>query len=299
MVDNTKDHSFSRHLKWREYAHLMRWHQPIGALLLLWPTLWALWMASNGIPEWRWLLVFIAGVWIMRSAGCVINDLWDRDIDPHVERTAQRPLAAGTLSVRQARRLFSFLCLLAFALALMLPKPALLLAFPAMALTISYPLMKRHIHLPQAVLGIAFGWAVPMAFATVEQRLPPASWLLLGATIVWAMVYDTEYAISDREEDQKLAVKSSAIFFGAYDRLVILGLQGLMLILLVGAGMVLQRSIIYYFGLFLAAGLFIYQQQLIRYRQPNACQQAFRNNNWVGMVIFIAIVLDYSHIPMN
>jgi len=278
----------------RQYGLLMRVDRPIGTLLLLWPTLWALWIAGEGRPEPYITLVFIIGVFIMRSAGCVINDYADRDLDPHVARTRARPLAAGHVTPKEALLLFLALCLLALALVLTLNHLALLLSLAAVPLTASYPFMKRYTYLPQIHLGIAFGWAVPMAFAAQTNSVPPIAWLILIGVVLWAVAYDTMYAMVDREDDIYVGVKSTAILFGELDRLMIGVVQLCFLLVMLLVGNQLDLGRYYYLGLALAAGLSVYQQYLIRRREPSACFRAFLNNNWVGAVILLGLIAHYA-----
>ncbi len=277
----------------RQYWLLMRFHRPIGIFLLLWPTLWALWIAAGGMPDPKILAVFVLGVVLMRAAGCVINDYADRDFDPHVARTRQRPIAAGRVSPGEALALFGALCLAAFLLVLQLDGLTIALSLVAALLAASYPFMKRYTHLPQAYLGVAFGWAVPMAFAAQTGGVPPVAWWLLLATVLWALAYDTMYAMADREDDLKIGVKSSAILFGRYDRRLIAAIQVLMLGVLGWVGRLSGLDGWYGLGLIAAAGLAVYQQWLIRDRRPDRCIRAFLNNHWLGMVVFLGIVLDY------
>ena len=277
----------------REYALLMRLNRPIGTLLLLWPVLWALWIAGNGRPSWHVFVVFVLGTLLMRSAGCVINDFADRHIDPHVERTRDRPLAAGRVSAREALILFSVLALAAFALVLTLDRFTILLSFVGAALAVSYPFMKRFTHLPQFYLGAAFGWGVPMAFAAQTGQLPAEAWLLFLATLCWAVAYDTAYAMVDRDDDVKIGVKSTAILFGRADRAMIALFHGLTLALLAGAGARAGLGLTYYMGLAVAAGLAGWQQWLLRHRERADCFRAFLNNNRFGAVVFAGLALDY------
>ncbi|HEY0635080.1 MAG TPA: 4-hydroxybenzoate octaprenyltransferase [Gammaproteobacteria bacterium] len=277
----------------REYLRLTRLDRPIGIYLLLWPMLWALWLAGEGRPESLVLAVFLAGSVLMRSAGCVINDFADRHIDPHVERTKQRPLAAGTVTPKEALLLFVVLSLIAFGLVLLMNRLTILLAIPAVLLAASYPFMKRYTYLPQAYLGIAFGWAVPMAFAAQLGEVPQAAWLVFFVAVVWALVYDTMYAITDREHDLKIGVKSSAILFGRYDRLVIGLLQLVVVGLLVLVGLSFSLGIYYYLGLAAASVFSVYEQYLIRDRDPQLSFRAFLNNHYFGLTVFIGIVVDY------
>lgn len=276
-----------------QYALLMRLNKPIGIFLLLWPMLWALWIASEGNPDLLVLFVFVAGVVLMRSAGCVINDYADRGFDPHVERTRNRPLAAGRVRPVEALILFAILSLTAFGLVLMMNRLTILLSLVAVVLAASYPFMKRYTHLPQVYLGAAFGWAVPMAFAAQTGEVPRIAWLLYVATVLWATAYDTMYAMVDREDDRKIGIKSTAILFGDADRMIIAIIQFLLLGALLLAGQAAGLGDYYNFGLLLAAALALYQQYLIRDGEPKACFQAFLNNNWFGAVVFAGIVLDY------
>jgi 4-hydroxybenzoate polyprenyltransferase len=275
-----------------QYALLMRLNRPIGILLLLWPTLWALWWAGAGRPNLWVLTVFVLGVVLMRSAGCVINDYADRGFDPHVERTRERPLAAGRVSPREALLLFVGLSLVAFALVLTLNTLTIALSFIGAFLAASYPFMKRVTHLPQFYLGVAFGWGIPMAFAAETGSVPGVAWLLFFANVCWAMAYDTAYAMVDRDDDLKIGVKSTAILFGDYDRLMIGVLHALTLGLLTLAGLTARLGLGYHVGLVVAAGLALYQQWLIRGRVRAACFRAFLNNHWFGAAIFAGIAAE-------
>ena len=276
-----------------QYARLARMHQPIGSLLLLWPTLWALWIAGAGEPDPAVVLVFVAGVFVMRSAGCVMNDFADRKIDPHVQRTRSRPIASGRVTPREALGVFAVLCLVAFALVLTLNRLTLLYSFAAVALAASYPFMKRWTYLPQVYLGVAFGWGIPMAFAALVGEVPPLAWLLLTGVVAWAVAYDTMYAMVDREDDLRVGVKSSAILFGDADRFFTGASQIALLAVLVLAGRQAGLGPLHAIATAAAALLFAYQQYLIRNREPAACFRAFLNNNWVGAVVFAGIVADY------
>lgn len=275
------------------YAQLMRLDRPVGIFLLLWPTLWALWIASAGQPDVKVLLVFVAGVALMRSAGCVINDFVDRAFDPHVKRTLNRPLATGKARPQEALLLFAGLCLVAFGLVLLLNPLTIGLSFAGALLAVIYPFMKRYTHWPQAYLGAAFGWAVPMAFAAQTGTVPIAAWLLFIVTVLWATVYDTFYGMVDREDDLLIGVKSTAILFGESDRLMTALLQGGLLLLLFWIGYREGLGFYYYFGLAIAAGFAGYQQYLIRSREPAQYFRAFLNNNAFGAVIFGGIALHY------
>jgi len=275
------------------YWRLVRADRPIGIYLLLWPALWALWVAAEGPPPWWILLVFVLGTALMRSAGCAINDYADRGFDGQVERTAQRPLATGQVRPREAIAVFAILSLLAFALVLTLNAKTIAHSFVAVALAAVYPFTKRHTHMPQLVLGIAFGWAVPMAFTAVQNEIPPVAWLLFAATVVWALIYDTMYAMVDREDDLRVGIKSTAILFGRHDRLAVGLLQALMLALLWQVGRMSGRGAFFLLALVGAAALFAYQQWLIRGRERPACFRAFLNNHYVGMLIFLGLFADY------
>jgi 4-hydroxybenzoate polyprenyltransferase len=277
-----------------QYGLLMRVDRPIGSLLLMWPALWALWIAGEGHPEPFITLVFVLGVFLMRSAGCVINDYADRNLDPHVARTRERPLAANRVSPREALVLFLVLCLAALALVLTLNRLTLMLSLVALPLAASYPFMKRFTYLPQVHLGIAFGWAVPMAFAAQTNNVPAIAWLILTGVVLWAVAYDTMYAMVDREDDIYVGVKSTAILFGELDRLMIGIVQLCFLVVMLLVGHQLELGRYYYAGLAAAAGLVLYQQYLIRARAPAACFKAFLNNNWLGAVIFVGLVAHYA-----
>jgi 4-hydroxybenzoate polyprenyltransferase len=276
----------------RLYWQLMRMHKPIGALLLLWPTLWSLWLAADGVPRWDVLVIFVLGVFVMRSAGCVINDFADRKVDGHVKRTRERPLVNGQVSSREAIALFIGLCLLAFGLVLLTNTLTIQLSVGGVLLAFCYPFMKRFTHLPQVVLGAAFAWAIPMAFAAQSGSLGAEVWLLYTAVVLWTVVYDTFYAMVDRDDDLRIGVKSTAILFGEHDRLMTGVLQALTLYALLMVGSRFELGTYYYVSLGVAALLFAYQQYLIRFRQRDACFKAFMNNNWVGFAIFIGVVAD-------
>jgi 4-hydroxybenzoate polyprenyltransferase len=255
--------------------------------------MWALWLAGEGQPRWGIVLVFMSGVALMRSAGCAINDYADRNFDGSVARTKTRPIAMGLVSPKEAIGVFVALSLLAATLLIFLNWPTRLLSLVALVLAVIYPFMKRFTHLPQVMLGAAFGWAVPMAFMALNEAIPPMAWLLFIATLIWALIYDTQYAMVDREDDLKIGVKSSAILFGRYDNLIVGLLQSLMLGLLFGVGRMADLGWLYHLGLLCGAGLFVYQQWLTHERQPKACFDAFLNNNLFGLVIFLGLVFDY------
>jgi 4-hydroxybenzoate polyprenyltransferase len=276
------------------YWRLMRMDRPIGTLLLLWPTLWALWLAARGIPSLKNLAIFIAGVIVMRAAGCVINDYADRHIDGQVKRTHQRPIATGEVSPREALVLFGVLCLIAFGLVLMTDPLTIQLSIGGLVLAASYPFMKRYTHLPQVVLGAAFAWGIPMAYAAEAGRLSDHMWLIYLAVVLWTVVYDTFYAMVDRDDDLRIGVKSTAILFGEQDRLITGVLQVLTLYTLLLIGNRYDMGMYFYSALTVAAALFVYQQWLIRFRERSACFKAFLNNNWVGAVIFVGIYAEYA-----
>lgn len=275
------------------YARLMRIDKPIGILLLLWPTLWALWIASAGHPSYLNLFVFIAGTILMRSAGCIMNDLADRNFDGHVTRTEKRPLVAGEVTVKQALALAGIISLVSFGLVLFLNSLTILLSAPALFLAASYPYTKRFFVLPQAYLGIAFGFGIPMAFAAVQNEVPLVAWLMLLANVAWSLAYDTEYAMVDRLDDLKIGIYSSAITFGRLEVVAIMTFYGVMLALLAYIGSLLNLGMPYSIGLIVALGIAIYHFSLIRNRQPANCFKAFLHNNWLGAVIFIGIFANY------
>jgi len=277
-----------------QYYLLTRLNKPIGIFLLLWPTLWALWIASEGKPDMLVLTVFVSGVVLMRSAGCVINDYADRKIDPKVNRTKDRPIASGKVSSDEALLLFFALCLSAFLLVLAMNTFTIVLSFGGVFLAALYPFMKRYTHMPQIVLGMAFGWAVPMAFAAQTDSVPKIAWLLYVITVLWSVIYDTMYAMADREEDLKIGVKSTAILFADADRSIIGVLQLMMLFALYLVGVQAQLGGGYYTALVISALLMLYHQYLIRSREPTLCIKAFLNNNWVGLVLFAGIFISYS-----
>jgi 4-hydroxybenzoate polyprenyltransferase len=280
------------------YLALIRFNRPIGTYLLLWPTLWALWFAAEGMPDLKILLIFVLGVFVMRSAGCAINAFADRHIDGKVKRSKDRPLATGKITPKEALMVFAVLALTAFILVLQLNLATILLSTIALLLAASYPFMKRYHSLPQVHLGAAFAWAVPMAFTAITDEAPPLiAWLIYLTTMLWTTAYDTMYGMVDRDDDLKLGMKSSAILFADKDKLIVGVLQALTLILLMLIGYLAARGWIYYLGIASATGFFIYQQQLIKDREPHACFQAFLNNHWLGMVVFIGLVIDYYFNP--
>lgn len=278
--------------KARAFWQLARFDRPIGSLLLLWPTLWALFLAGDGFPKLDVLLVFVLGVVFMRAAGCVINDFADRNVDGYVKRTANRPMPSGKVSEREALGLFVLLVLVSFLLVLTMNNLTIMLSVVAVILAAAYPFMKRYTHLPQLVLGAAFGWSIPMAYAAQSGHLPAVAWLLFLANILWTIAYDTLYAMVDRDDDLNVGIKSTAILFGRFDKLIIGLLQLATIIVLIIIGGILQLSQWYYWALLLSSMLFVYQQMLIQKRQREQCFKAFLNNNYVGMVIFIGIGLS-------
>lgn len=276
------------------YLKLARVDKPIGIFLVLWPTLWALWLAAEGIPSLDILAIFVAGVVLMRSAGCVINDFADRNIDGDVERTKGRPLVTGAVTAKNALIFFGILCLVSFLLVLQTNELTVYLSFGAVGLATLYPFMKRYTYLPQVVLGAAFAWAIPMAYAAQTNELPKVIWLIYTATVLWTVAYDTMYAMVDREDDIKIGVKSTAILFGHADRGIIACLQIMVIFTLCMIGEQLELGQFFFLGVVVASTLFIYQQHLIRLRYREECFKAFLNNNWVGMVLFAGIALDYA-----
>ncbi|MGB5834875.1 MAG: 4-hydroxybenzoate octaprenyltransferase [Thiohalocapsa sp.] len=289
--------SIPRTPSWRErldaYVKLVRLHKPIGIFLLMWPALWALWLAGEGDPPWQVVAVFVGGVVLMRSAGCAINDFADREFDGHVARTSARPLARGLITPAEAVGVFLLLSLIAFGLVLLLNWQTVAMSVVAVVLAMIYPFMKRYTHLPQLFLGAAFGWAVPMAFTAIQGSVPDWVWVLFASAVVWALIYDTEYAMVDRDDDLKIGIKSTAILFGRFDRIIIGLLQVLMLALLVYVGIAAGRGWAYFGGLGVAAVMALHQQRLIRGRVPGDCFEAFLNNNYFGMCVFLGLVLDY------
>ncbi|MFO1206038.1 MAG: 4-hydroxybenzoate octaprenyltransferase [Burkholderiales bacterium] len=275
------------------YQRLLRLDRPIGILLLLWPTLWGLWIAGEGRPDAATVLVFIVGTVLMRSAGCAVNDFADRDFDPHVARTRNRPLAAGKISPAEALALAAALALVAFLLILPYGSLVIALSLVAVLLAASYPFTKRFFPLPQAYLGIAFGFGIPMAFAALTGTVPALAWVLLVANVFWSIAYDTEYAMVDREDDLKIGIRTAAITFGRFDVAAIMASHALFLGLLAAVGASLGRGFLWFGGLAVAAGLVAYQYRLIHDRDPARCFKAFLHNNWVGAAVFVGIALDY------
>ncbi|HFQ4945278.1 TPA: 4-hydroxybenzoate octaprenyltransferase [Vibrio vulnificus] len=275
--------------KAKAYWQLMRMDRPIGTLLLLWPTLWALIIAAEGTPDWHVLLVFVLGVVLMRSAGCVINDFADRKVDGHVKRTQQRPLPSGRVTAKEAVILFLLLGISSFLLVLTMNPLTIQLSFAGIVLAFIYPFMKRYTHLPQLFLGLAFSWAIPMAWAAQANELPWVVWFVFAINALWTIAYDTQYAMVDRDDDIQIGVKSTAILFGRHDKLIIGLLQLLTLVMLVWLGLHYQLGQSFYWSVLAAGALFVYQQHLIRHRQRELCFQAFLNNNYVGMVLALGL----------
>lgn len=284
----------SRAIDVKALLALIRFDKPIGTLLLLWPTLTALWIAADGVPSPKLLLIFILGTFLMRSAGCIVNDLADRHLDGGVKRTQGRPLVTGQVSVLQARVLFVVLCLAAFGLVLLTNALTVLLSVFGLLLAATYPFMKRFTHWPQVVLGAAFSWAIPMAFAAQQAELPSALWLLYVANLLWTVVYDTEYAMVDRDDDLKIGIKSTAVLFGEADRLVIGALQGLTVLAWLLAGQRFGLGAPWFLAVAAAACLFAWHQVMIRERQREACFRAFRHNNWVGLLLYLGAVAHFA-----
>ena len=272
------------------YERLIRLDKPIGTLLLLWPTLWALWLASRGTPRLEYFLIFFVGTVLMRSAGCAINDYADRNFDPHVQRTRTRPLAAGEIEPREALAVAAVLALAAFGLVLFLNRFAILLSFLGLAIAATYPYSKRYISLPQAYLGIAFGFGIPMAYAAVHRHLPLECWMLLAANVFYSFAYDTEYDMVDRNDDAKLGIRTSALTLGRWDVAAVMASYAAMLLLLVGVGVKARLGWPFYAGLAAAGVMMVYHWTLIRGRGRDGCFKAFMNNNWVGGAVFAGIV---------
>ena len=279
--------------KFKQYLLLIRLNRPIGIFLLLWPTLWGLWIASEGFPNTKILVVFLFGVFLMRSAGCILNDIIDKDFDKFVARTQNRPLASDKLSSIEAFIVAISLIFIAFLLVLTTNTLTVQLSFVAIILAGTYPFLKRHTYLPQFFLGLTFGWSIPMAFAATTNSIPKIAWLLLIANILWAVVYDTIYAMIDREDDLKIGIKSTAILFDDADIFIIGLIQSLVLIALIVIGQQASLNTIYYFSLIIGGCLFLYQLYLIRNRDQKKCMQAFLNNNWFGLVVFIGLFVNY------
>ncbi|KGK16835.1 4-hydroxybenzoate polyprenyltransferase [Vibrio navarrensis] len=279
--------------KAKAYWQLMRMDRPIGSFLLFWPMLWSLLLAAQGMPDWDVLLVFTAGVFLMRSAGCVINDFADRHVDGHVKRTQQRPLPAGKVTSKEAVLLFLVLGITSFLLVLTMNSLTIQLSFVGIALAFVYPFMKRYTHLPQLVLGLAFSWAIPMAWAAQTNELPWMVWFLFTINALWTIAYDTQYAMVDRDDDLLIGVKSTAILFGRFDKLIIGLLQLVTLAMLLWLGQYYQLGQSFYWSILAAGALFVYQQHLIRHRERELCFKAFLNNNYVGMVLALGLLVAF------
>ncbi len=279
--------------KAKAYWQLARMDRPIGTLLLLWPTLWALILAAQGLPDFKVLLVFVAGVVLMRAAGCVINDFADRKVDGFVKRTEQRPLPAGLVTAKEAMALFLVLGIISFLLVLTMNPLTIKLSFAGIVLAFIYPFMKRYTHLPQIFLGLAFSWSIPMAWAAQANEVPAMVWFVFVINALWTVAYDTQYAMVDRDDDLKIGIKSTAILFGRFDKMIIGALQLVTLVMLMALGSFYQLGASYYWCLLVAAALFVFQQHLIRHRERNLCFQAFLNNNYVGMAIAGGLLLAF------
>ena len=279
----------------KDYTLLLRLNRPIGSLLLLWPTYWALWLAADGMPDTGNLIVFTLGVFLMRAAGCAINDFADRKVDRHVKRTQDRPLTSGRIQPWEAVALFAGICLLAFLMVVLFTNPlTLYLSFGGVVLAFIYPFMKRYTHLPQLFLGAAFSWAIPMAWAAESGEITRLAWLLFTANVLWTVAYDTFYAMVDRDDDLKIGVKSTAILFGDGDRAIIAVLQSMVVLILVLVGRQAELGSIYYLGVITMACLFVFQQHLARFRERDGCFKAFLNNNWAGFAVFLGLLIDLT-----
>ena len=278
-----------------DYALLLRLNRPIGSLLLLWPTYWALWLAADGVPTIGNLVVFTLGVFLMRAAGCAINDFADRKVDRHVKRTSDRPLTTGRIQPWEAVALFAGLCLVAFLMVVFFTNSlTLYLSFGGVVLAFIYPFMKRYTHLPQLFLGAAFSWAIPMAWAAEAGEVTRMAWLLFTANVLWTVAYDTFYAMVDRDDDLKIGVKSTAILFGEGDKAVIAVLQSMVVLILLLVGSQAELGSFYYLGVIVMACLFVFQQHLARFRERDGCFKAFLNNNWAGFAVFLGLLIDLA-----
>lgn len=274
------------------YLDLIRWSRPAGTYLLLWPTLSALWIAAGGFPGWHLLAVFVLGTFLMRSAGCAVNDVADRDFDKHVKRTAQRPVTSGALGVKEALLVGAALALLAFALVLTTNVPTILWSFAALAVAIVYPFTKRFLSMPQAVLGVAFSFGIPMAFSAVLGQVPWVAWLLLLGNLCWVLAYDTEYAMVDRDDDLKIGIHTSAITLGRFDVAAVMLFYALYLLVWAAAGVLLALGFAYFLGLLVAAGMALWHYLLIKDRTREGCFKAFRLNHWLGLAVFLGLLVD-------
>ena len=291
MANNTTNTAIQSRL--RDYALLLRLNRPIGSLLLLWPTYWALWLAAGGVPDTGNLIVFTLGVFLMRAAGCAINDFADRKVDRHVKRTKDRPLTSGRIQPWKAVALFAGICLLAFLMVVLFTnRLTLYLSFGGVILAFIYPFMKRYTHLPQLFLGAAFSWAIPMAWAAESAEITRLAWLLFTANVLWTVAYDTLYAMVDRDDDLKIGIKSTAILFGDGDKAIIATLQAMVVLILFLVGHQAELGGIYYLGVIIMASLFVFQQHLARFREREGCFKAFLNNNWAGFAVFLGLALD-------
>ena len=276
-----------------DYARLLRVDRPIGSLLLLWPTYWALWLAADGFPSIGNFIVFTLGVFMMRAAGCAINDFADRKVDRHVKRTKDRPLTSGRIEAWEAVALFAGLCVTAFLMVVLFTNTlTLYLSFGGVVLAFIYPFMKRYTHLPQLFLGAAFSWAIPMAWAAEAGEVTKLAWLLFTANVLWTVAYDTLYAMVDRDDDIRIGIKSTAILFGDADRAVIAILQAMVVLILILVGQQAELGVFYYLGLVAMACLFVFQQHLARFRERDGCFKAFLNNNWAGFAVFTGLLID-------
>jgi 4-hydroxybenzoate polyprenyltransferase len=275
------------------YLDLIRWNRPAGTYLLLWPTLSALWIAAQGFPGWHLLVVFVLGTFLMRSAGCAVNDVADRDFDKHVKRTAQRPVTSGALSVKAALLFGAALALIAFGLVLTTNAPTIAWSFAALAVSIFYPFTKRFFSMPQAVLGVAFSFGIPMAFSAVQGTVPAVAWWLLLGNLFWVLAYDTEYAMVDRDDDLKIGIRTSAITLGRYDVAGVMGFYAAYIAIWAAVGLSLGMGLFYFAGLAVAAGIAAWHYTLIRTRTREGCFRAFRLNHWLGFVVFLGIVADH------
>jgi 4-hydroxybenzoate polyprenyltransferase len=281
-----------RHSRLHLYLDLIRWSRPAGTYLLLWPTLSALWIAAGGFPGWHLLAVFGLGTFLMRSSGCAVNDVADRDFDKHVERTAQRPVTSGALSVKEALAVGAVLALLAFALVLTTNLPTILWSFAALAVAIVYPFTKRFLSMPQAVLGVAFSFGIPMAFSAVLGQVPPVAWLLLLGNLFWVLAYDTEYAMVDRDDDLKIGIHTSAITLGRWDVAAVMLFYALYLLIWGAVGVLLALGPTYFLGLGVAALMALWHYRLIKNREREDCFKAFRLNHWLGLAVFLGLLVD-------
>ena len=291
-MKGTLNPSFFSQGRLNNYVQLTRLNRPIGIYLLLWPTLWALWLSADGWPEPELFIIFVLGTVFMRSAGCVINDYADRDFDGHVKRTRQRPMATGKVTKKEALILFAVLMVASFLLVLMTNPLTIALSFAGAGLAATYPFMKRFTHWPQAVLGAAFAWGIPMAWAAQSNAIAPVAWVLFAAFLLWTIAYDTQYAMVDRDDDLTIGIKSTAILFGENDNIIIVLLQIFTLLALAAAGFMTNLGVAYFLGLVFMAGSFFYQYTLTKERDRDGCFQAFLSNHWAGLAVLIGIIVD-------